>query len=145
MTKEKGLPLTSTHWGTYRAKVKDGKVQELIGWEHDKDPSPIGPGILDVQDGPTRIDAPMIRKSWLEGGPGTRNKNRGTDSFIEVSWDKANQLVADELNRVKDKYGNSSIFGGVGPLLKPPSPLPLPPGGVPQGLWFLKSFIRHSI
>ena len=112
MTKEKGLPLTSTHWGTYRAKVKDGKVQELIGWEHDKDPSPIGPGILDVQDGPTRIDAPMIRKSWLEGGPGTRNKNRGTDPFIEVSWDKANQLVADELNRVKDKYGNSSIFGG---------------------------------
>ena len=112
MTKEKGLPLTSTHWGTYRAKVKDGKVQELIGWEHDKDPSPIGPGILDVQDGPTRIDAPMIRKSWLEGGPGTRNKNRGTDSFVEVSWDKANQLVADELNRVKDKYGNSSIFGG---------------------------------
>ena len=62
MTKEKGLPLTSTHWGTYRAKVKDGKVQELIGWEYDKDPSPIGPGILDVQDGPTRIDAPMIRK-----------------------------------------------------------------------------------
>tara|TARA_Y100000817_G_scaffold101662_1_gene79495 strand:+ start:228 stop:2558 length:2331 start_codon:yes stop_codon:yes gene_type:complete len=112
MTKEKGLPLTSTHWGTYRAKVKDGKVQELIGWEHDKDPSPIGPGILDVQDGPTRIDAPMIRKSWLEGGPGTRNKNRGTDPFVEVSWDKANQLVADELNRVKDKYGNSSIFGG---------------------------------
>ena len=46
MTKEKGLPLTSTHWGTYRAKVKDGKVQELIGWEHDKDPSPIGPGTV---------------------------------------------------------------------------------------------------
>ena len=42
MTKEKGLPLTSTHWGTYRAKVKNGKVEELLGWEHDKDPSPIG-------------------------------------------------------------------------------------------------------
>ena len=50
MTKEKGLPLTSSHWGTYRAKVKNGKVEELIGWEFDKDPSPIGPGILDVQD-----------------------------------------------------------------------------------------------
>ena len=43
MSKEKDLPLTSNHWGTYRAKVEDGKVKDLIGWEHDKDPSPIGP------------------------------------------------------------------------------------------------------
>ena len=112
MTKEKGLPLTSTHWGTYRAKVKNGKVEELLGWEHDKDPSPIGIGILDVQDGPTRIDAPMVRKSWLESGPGSHNELRGVDPFIEVSWDKAEQLVANELNRVKNNYGNASIFGG---------------------------------
>ena len=30
MTKDKGLPLTSNHWGTYRAKVKDGKIQDVI-------------------------------------------------------------------------------------------------------------------
>ena len=112
MTSAKGLPLTSSHWGTYRAKVKNGKVSELIGWEQDKDPSPIGLGILDVQHGPTRIDAPMFRKSWLEGGPGNRNDLRGIDPFIEVSWKKAEQLVADELNRVRKKFGNSSIFGG---------------------------------
>ncbi len=112
MSKEKGLPLTSTHWGTYRAKVKNGKVQELIGWEYDKDPSPIGSGILDIQDGPTRIDAPMVRKSWLDFGPGNRNELRGIDPFVEVSWEKAEQLVADELSRVKNTYGNASIFGG---------------------------------
>ena len=60
---------------------KDGKIQELLGWEQDKDPSPIAQGILDVLDGPTRIDSPMIRKSWLEGGPGTNNKLRGSDPF----------------------------------------------------------------
>ncbi len=112
MASAKGLPLTSSHWGTYRAKVKNGKVSELIGWEQDKDPSPIGLGILDVQHGPTRIDAPMFRKSWLEGGPGNRNDLRGVDPFIEVSWKKAEQLVADELNRVRKKFGNASIFGG---------------------------------
>ena len=112
MSKEKGLPLTSTHWGTYRAKVKNGKVQELIGWENDKDPSPIGPGILDIQDGPTRIDAPMVRKSWLDHGPGNRNELRGIDPFIEVSWKKAEQLVSNELTRVINTYGNASIFGG---------------------------------
>ena len=112
MATPKGLPLTSSHWGTYRAKVKDGKVSELVGWEHDKDPSPIGPGILDVQHGPTRIDSPMVRKSWLENGPGNRNDLRGIDPFIEISWDKAETLVAGELNRVKNNFGNSSIFGG---------------------------------
>ena len=81
-------------------------------WEHDKDPSPIGPGILDVQDGPTRIDAPMVRKSWLESGPGSKNNLRGVDSYIAVSWDEAEKLIADELNRVRNNFGNSSIFGG---------------------------------
>ena len=42
------LPLTSTHWGTYRAKVTNGRVQELYGFEYDNDPSPIGSGIIDV-------------------------------------------------------------------------------------------------
>ena len=34
MSKEKGLPLTSTHWGTYRAKVKNGKVEEPVSYTH---------------------------------------------------------------------------------------------------------------
>ena len=55
------LPLTSTHWGTYRAKVTNGRVQELYGFEYDNDPSPIGSGIIDVQDGPTRISKPLSR------------------------------------------------------------------------------------
>jgi|TARA_B100000767_G_scaffold209774_1_gene196766 biotin/methionine sulfoxide reductase len=106
------LPLTSTHWGTYRAKVNNGRVQELLAFEKDADPSPIGSGIIDVQDGPTRIDAPMVRKSWLEGGPGCRPELRGVDPFVEVSWDKAHKLVARELERVRTQYGNNSIYGG---------------------------------
>ena len=112
MTKQDDLPLTSSHWGTYRARVGNGRVQELLAFEHDKDPSPIGPGILNVQHGPTRVDAPMVRKSWLDGGPGTRNGLRGKDPFVEVSWDKANALVAAELDRVRNTFGNASIFGG---------------------------------
>ena len=112
MTKQDDLPLTSSHWGTYRARVGNGRVQELLAFEHDKDPSPIGIGILDVQHGPTRVDAPMVRKSWLDGGPGVRTGLRGKDPFVEVSWDKANALVAAELDRVRNIYGNASIFGG---------------------------------
>ena len=112
MGSKKDLPLTSSHWGTYRAKVNNGKVTELIGWENDKDPSPIGPGIVDIHDNKTRIDKPMIRKSWIDNGPGTNNNLRGIDPFVAVSWNEAENIVAKELNRVRENFGNSSIFGG---------------------------------
>ncbi len=106
------LPLTSSHWGTYRARVSDGRVQELLPFEHDLDPSPIGPGIIAVQDGPTRIDAPMVRKSWLNGGPGHRPDLRGVDPFVAVTWEEANSLVSGEIDRVRTNFGNQAIFGG---------------------------------
>ena len=106
------LPLTSSHWGTYRAKVHNGRVEELLDFERDADPSVIGSGIIDVQDGPTRIDAPMVRKSWLDGGPGCQSELRGVDPFVEVSWDTAYNLVSCELDRVRTQHGNQSIFGG---------------------------------
>jgi len=112
MTRNDTLPLTSMHWGTYRARVSNGRVRDLYAFEADADPSPIGLGILDVQDGPTRIDAPMVRKGWLEGGPGHHTDRRGTDPFVAVSWDEANKLVAGELTRVKSAFGNEAIFGG---------------------------------
>jgi biotin/methionine sulfoxide reductase len=112
MKSQTDLPLTSSHWGTYRARVGNGRVQELLAFEQDSDPSPIGSGILDVQDGPTRIDAPMVRKSWLEGGPGSNPRLRGADPFIEVSWTEAENLVANELNRVRNTFGNSAIYAG---------------------------------
>ena len=112
MTVAENLPLTSSHWGTYRARVSNGRVQELLPFEHDLDPSPIGPGIIDVQHGPTRIDAPMVRKSWLEGGPGHRPELRGVDPFVAVSWEEANKLVAGEIDRVRKNFGNQAIFGG---------------------------------
>lgn len=104
--------LTSSHWGTYCVDVEDGRVTRLTNFEHDPDPSPIGPGIVDVLDGPTRITAPHARKSWLAGGPGTAGEKRGTDEFVEVSWEEVNRLVASELDRVRRMHGNQAIYAG---------------------------------
>ena len=112
MTDTADLPLTAAHWGTYRVRTEDGRAVEMRGFERDPDPSPIGPGILDVQTGPTRITAPMVRESWLEGGPGAHTDRRGAEAFVAVSWDRAERLVADELTRVKDDFGNRAIFAG---------------------------------
>ena len=99
------LPLTATHWGVYRAQVTDGRVTALQDFEQDTDPSDIGHGIVDALDAPSRITAPMVRESWLRDGPGTRTDQRGKDAFVEVSWDEVTELVADELQRVRDTPG----------------------------------------
>lgn len=104
--------LTNTHWGTYRVHTTKGRVTALEGFEEDEDPSPIGQGIVDVLNGPLRIKSPMVRRGWLEGGPGNADGARGADDFVEVSWPTAIKLVADELDRVRGRYGNEAIYGG---------------------------------
>jgi len=104
--------LTSTHWGSYRVEVVEGKVVSLHPFEEDPDPSPIGQGIVDVLTGPTRITAPMVRRGWMERGPGGDGRSRGSDDFVEVSWDEANRLVASELDRIRKAHGNRAIYAG---------------------------------
>ncbi len=58
--------------------------------------------------GADRIKYPMKRKNWAPGGG---NKElRGVDEWVRISWDEALDIVASELKRVKEKYGNQSIF-----------------------------------
>ena len=106
------LPLTATHWGTYRAAVRDGRLTALHGFEEDLDPSPIADGMLDTLDDPCRIGAPMVRKGWLEHGAGSDRSKRGAEPFVAVSWDEASRLVARELGRVIARHGNRAIFAG---------------------------------
>ena len=112
MPKAKEMPLTGSHWGTYRVETENGVVKAMHGFEEDDDVSPIGDGIVDVLDAPSRIRAPMFRKSWLESGPGSNNHLRGAEPFVEVSWEKAEKMLATEFDRVTGQYGNQSIFGG---------------------------------
>ena len=106
------LPLTCNHWGAYRVETRNDRIHDLHPFEHDQDPSRIGKGIVDVLYSDNRIYAPMVRKSWLDNGPGSNNHKRGNDAFYEVSWEKVEELVAKELKRVITTYGNKAIFGG---------------------------------
>ena len=59
--------------------------------------------------GADRIKYPMKRKHWEPGGG---NKElRGKDEWVRISWDEALELVAGELKRIKEGYGNTSILG----------------------------------
>ncbi len=110
MANHKGL--TTNHWGTYRTVVRDGKLVEMRAFEEDKDPSPIGEGIVDALDAPSRITQPMVRESWLRDGPGARTELRGKDRFVAVSWDKVEKLIAGDLTRVRRDHGDNAIYAG---------------------------------
>ena len=106
------MGLTSAHWGVYEHIVKKGKIESLKPFHEDPDPSPIGHSIIDLLEDKTRITAPVVRESWLEGGPGTASYKRGSDRFVQVDWEEAEKLVASELDRVIKTMGNNAIYAG---------------------------------
>lgn len=107
-----GRTLTSSHWGVYEADLQEGRVVGLKALAEDPDPSPIGLAMWEAYRSPVRVLRPAIRKSWLELGPGARPQLRGREPFVEVEWERALDLVAQELQRVRGAHGNEAIFGG---------------------------------
>ena len=106
------LHRTTTHWGAYDAEVVDGEIVRMRPIVNDPDPSPIGNSLIDAIAHPNRVAQPMIRKGWLENGPEGPRGGRGNEPFVAVSWDRALDLAATELERVRRDYGNESIYAG---------------------------------
>ncbi len=102
--------LTANHWGIGVATIAGDKIIAVDGHPSDPSASKINKNIPGSLHGNARIQHPAVRKSWLEGTPNA--VPRGRDSFVEVSWDRALDLVASELTRVRKEYGNTSIFAG---------------------------------
>ncbi len=102
------LPLTMTHWGAYRVETDGHRPRRLLPFERDQEPSPIGNSMADALCHPCRIDRPMARRGWLEGGSGAR----GADTFVPLDWTTATDLAADALDRVRRDHGNQAIFAG---------------------------------
>ena len=108
MSNHDGKTLTSSHWGIGLVTALDGKVASVEGHPSDPDPSHLNHNMASSLNGKARILRPAVRKGWLEG----RSSERGRDAFVEVSWDNALDLIAEELMRVKSKHGNEAIFAG---------------------------------
>ena len=98
-----------SHWGAFRAEVADGRVAAALPFAGDPEPSPIIASIPDAVHHSSRIERPMARSGWLRGDGGA---GRGRDSFAPLDWDRATDLVAGEIERVRGDFGSESIFAG---------------------------------
>ncbi len=102
----------SSHWGAFTAEIEDGRFTGVRAFEKDPDPSPLIQSMPEAVYDDSRVRTPMIRKGWLENGPGGNREKRGAEPFVAVPWDEALDLVADEVQRVRTEHGNGAIFGG---------------------------------
>ena len=98
-----------SHWGAFTAVVENGRLVRCEPFAKDPSPSAIIDSMPEMVHSPLRIKRPAIREGWLKHRDTTQ---RGRDRYIEVSWDEALKLVAEELQRVRATAGDAAIFGG---------------------------------
>jgi len=78
---------------------------------------------LDTDDRPDRVEAPQLRacvrgRAYLRRQyhpdrllyPMRRTGKRGEGKFVRISWDEALNQIASEMLRIRETYGNGSIF-----------------------------------
>src|ERR1700757_4454691 len=104
---DRGLP-HSSHWGAFSMR-RAGPGIEILAHPRDPDPSPLLANIPAAIAHRARIARPMVRRGWLERGPGS-DRRRGRDEFVAAAWPKALDLVAAELRRVYGQYGARRVF-----------------------------------
>jgi biotin/methionine sulfoxide reductase len=100
-----------SHWGAFFADVDGGRVVGVHPFEHDPAPSRLIEAIPAAVHSRTRVAQPMVRQGWLTHGPG-HGSGRGREPFVPVTWDKALDLIAGEVTRVRREHGSESIMGG---------------------------------
>ena len=106
---------TAAHWGALKVTVKNGKIVKSTnafeGYAFNNMQTTVG----DLINGKraNRIKAPMVRKSYLEKKANNREL-RGNDEWVEVSYEQAIKLVADEVAKIRKEKGASGIYGSYG-------------------------------
>lgn len=105
---------TGSHWGAYQANLQDGRLVTVTPHPQDPAPAPLLEALPSAVYHESRIAQPMVRQGYLEHGPASDRAGRGVEPFVPVSWDQALDLLAGELRRVQQTYGNEAIFASSG-------------------------------
>jgi biotin/methionine sulfoxide reductase len=107
---EDGFTPHTSHWGVFSARMREGAL-EVRPYAGDPDPNDVIQNFPAALRHRARIARPMVRRGWLERGPGP-DARRGRDEYVPLSWEKALDLLGGELKRVRDGFGPEAIFGG---------------------------------
>ncbi|RXJ74089.1 trimethylamine-N-oxide reductase TorA [Veronia nyctiphanis] len=104
--------LSGSHWGAFRAKIKDGIWVDTIPFEKDPHPTSMLAGLRETVYNPARVKYPMVRIDWLKHGFKSDTTQRGDNRFVRVPWSQALDFFHYELERVQTTYGPSALYAG---------------------------------
>jgi biotin/methionine sulfoxide reductase len=100
------------HWGAFTALVENGRIVGCEPFVGDPSPSRMLESIVPSVYSERRIRKPAVREGWLRNRHRAGGAGRGRESMIEVDWDVALDLVAEEIRRVEAEHGRDAMFGG---------------------------------
>ena len=104
--------VSASHFGAVKTKVRNGRFESVEAFEGDSYPSTLIQGLPARTYAQDRILYPCVREGYLKNGYKSDKSKRGSDKYVRVSWEKAFDLIADELKRVYKSYGPDAVFGG---------------------------------
>jgi biotin/methionine sulfoxide reductase len=100
----------SAHGGVFSAGWRDGALV-VEPHPNDPDPNPLIGNFTNALRHRVRVTTPMVRRGWLERGPGP-DALRGLDDYVPMPWNEVLDRVAGELRRVRQAHGAGAVFGG---------------------------------
>src|SRR5580693_5763922 len=114
MSKTHSARFSMSHWGAFTAEVADDQSLRIEPFAGDRAPSKMLGAIASSHSHKSRIDRPFVRRGYLDKREASDRSGRGSEPFVEVSWQTALDLVAGELERCRSTVGNESIYAGSG-------------------------------
>ena len=101
--------ITSSHWGAFEVDVEGDRIVAARPFAADPNPPSIPEIVPQAVHHRSRVARPSIRRGWLD----RRDRSgRGTDDYVELPWDEALDIAAQEIGRIKRDHGNEAIYGG---------------------------------
>lgn len=104
--------ISASHFGAFRAKVKNSRFEAVEPFEGDAYPCSLMNALPARTYAEDRILYPCVREDYLKNGYKSDTTKRGKDKFVRVSWEKALELVANEIKRTHKEFGDDAIYGG---------------------------------
>jgi biotin/methionine sulfoxide reductase len=85
----------------FRARWREHERRlDVRPYPGDPDPNPLIDNFTTALRHPVRVTQPMVRRGWLQQGPGP-DERRGTDESVAMAWDEVLDRLAAELRRAR--------------------------------------------
>ena len=106
-----GFKPHTSHWGVFSARLSDGRSRSPALCRRSRSERHHRQLPRRACATSARIAQPMIRRGWLERGPGPDDR-RGRDEFVPCQLGQGAGPAGRGTARVRDTHGPGAVFGG---------------------------------